>query len=92
MHGGVLAQQLRPNPRVLDLVRSHAGPLVGGDVAHTVAAGLHAVQAGARQIRHGVGKAFKLDPVELDVLTRGEMAVVAVITPAHVSQHPQLPR
>src|SRR6478609_862527 len=86
----VLAQQFRPQPRILDLARRDARPLVGGDIAHTIAAGLHAVQSGVRQIGHRVGQLFQLDPVELDVLARGEMAVVTVVAPRHVRQRAQL--
>ena len=44
----------------------------------------------SRQIGHRVGQFFELDPVELDVLARGEMAVVAVIAPRHMRQRAQL--
>ena len=90
MQREVLAQQLRPDARILDLVGRDAGPLIGGDVAHAIAAGLHAVQAGAREIGHRVGQLLELDPVELDVLPRGEMAVVAVVAPRHVREHAHL--
>ncbi len=90
MQREVLAQQLRPDARILDLVGRHARPLVGGDVAHAIAAGLHSVQAGARQIRHRVGQLRELDPVELDVLPRGEMAVAAVVFARHVREHSHL--
>ena len=92
MQGGELAQNLGPDARVFDLVGRDAGPLVGGDVAHAVAASLHAVQAGPRQVGHGVGQLGELDPVELDVLPGGEMAVVAVVAPRDVRQHAQLVR
>ena len=69
-----------------------AGPLVGGDVAHAIAAGLHAVQADAGEIGHGVGQFLELDPVELDVLPRGEMAVAAIVAARDMRQHAQLRR
>ena len=90
MHGAVLAQDFRPDAGILDLVGRDAGPLVGGDVAHAIAAGLHAVQAGAAEIGHGVGKLFELDPVELDVLAGGEMAVAAVVAAPDMGEHAQL--
>ena len=90
MQREVLAQQLRPDARILDLVGRHARPLIGGDVAHAIAAGLHSVQAGARQIGHRVGQLRELDPVELDVLPRGEMAVTAVVSARHVREHAHL--
>ena len=86
----MLAQQFRPDARILDLVGRDAGPLIGGDVTHAIAAGLHPVQSGARQIGHGVGQFIELDPVELDVLPRGEMAVVAVVAARNMRQHAQL--
>jgi len=51
MQGRMLAQQLGADARILDLAGRHAGPLVGGDVAHAIAAGLHAVQPGTREVR-----------------------------------------
>ena len=45
MQRRVLAHDLRPDARVLDLVGRDARPLVGGDVAHAIAAGLDAVHA-----------------------------------------------
>ena len=90
MQRHVLADHLGPDARILDLVRRHAGPLVGRDVANIVAAGLHAVHADAGEIGHGLGQLLELDPVELDVLPRGEMAVTAVVAPRDVGQHAQL--
>ena len=92
MQRHVLADELGPDARVFDLVRRNAGPLVGGDVAHVVAAGLHAVHADTGELRHGVRQLLKLDPVELNVLPRGEMAVAAIVTPRHARQHAQLLR
>ena len=92
MQRHVLADHLGPDARILDLVGRDAGPLVGRDVAHVVAAGLHAVHADAGEIGHGVGQLLELDPVELDVLPRGEMAVAAVVAPRDVGQHAQLLR
>src|SRR6185369_15732090 len=48
----VLAQQLSPQPRILDLARRDASPLVGGDVAHAIAAGLHAMQTSGNCVRN----------------------------------------
>ena len=92
MQRHMLADQLGPDARILDLVRRHAGPLVGGDVAHAVAAGLHAVHADAGEIGHGVGQFLELDPVKLDVLPRGEMAVAAIVAARDMRQHAQLRR
>jgi hypothetical protein len=92
MQRHMLADDFRPDARILDLVWRDAGPLIGGDVAHDVAARLHAVHADAGEIRHGVGQLFELDPVILNVLPRGEVAVTAIVTPRHVSKHAQLRR
>ena len=68
MQRDVLPDHLGPDARVFDLVGRDAGPLIGGDVAHVVAAGLHAVHADAGEVGHGVGQFLKLDPVELNVV------------------------
>ena len=92
MQRHMLANELGPDARILDLVRRHAGPLVGGDVAHAIAAGLHAVHADAGEIGHGVGQFLELDPVVLNVLPRGEMPVAAIVAARHMRQHPHLRR
>ena len=48
------------------------------------------MQTGAREIGHGVGQFRELDPVELDVLPRGEVAVVAVVAASDMRQRAQL--
>ncbi len=92
MQGQMLAQQLGPQARILDLVGRDARPLIGGDVAHAIAAGLHAVQAGTREVRHRIGQLLELDPVELDVLPRGEVAVIAIVLARDVRKRPHLRR
>src|SRR5262249_21277699 len=53
---GVLADQLGPDARILDLLRRHAGPLIGGDVADGIAGRPDAPQAvaphGDQRLRH----------------------------------------
>ena len=88
----MLTNQLGPDARILDLVRRHTGPLVRGDVAHAIAAGLHAVHADAGERGHGVGQFLELDPVILNVLPGGEMPVAAIEAPRHVRQHAHLGR
>ena len=90
MQRQVLAQNLGPDARVFDLVRRDAGPLVGRDVAHAIAAGLHAVQARAREVGHGVRQLLELDPVELDVLPRREVAVAAIVAARDMREHAHL--
>ena len=86
----MLAQQLGPHARLFDLIGRDAGPLIGGDVAHAIAAGLHPVQSGAREVGHRVGQFGELDPVELDVLAGGEMAVAAVVAARDMGERAQL--
>ncbi len=50
------------------------------------------MHSGGGQIRHGVRQLLLLDPVELDVLPGGEMAVAAIIAPGHMGQGPHLRR
>ena len=92
MQRGVLADQLRPDAGILDLAGRDAGPLVRGDVAHVVAGGLHRVDADLGEIGQRVRQVRQLDPVELDVLARGEMAVAAVIFARDMGKLPQLVR
>ena len=67
-----------------------AGVLVGADVADAVAAGLDGVHLHRRQVGQDVGRLFQLDPVVLDVLARGEVAIAAVILVGDVAQHAHL--
>ena len=86
----MLAQNFRTDARILDLAGRDARPLIGGDVAHAIAAGLHAVETRAGEIGHDVGQILQLDPVELDVLPGGEMAIAAVIAARDVRKHAEL--
>ena len=92
MQRGVLPQHFRPDPGVFDLARRHAGPLVRGDVAGVVARGLHGVDADFGEICQRVRQFGELDPVVLDVLPRGEMAVAAVVAARDMRQRAQLLR
>ena len=76
-----LPQQLGPDPGILDLAGGDPGPLVRGDVAGVVARGLHGVDADFGEIGQRVRQFGELDPVELDVLPRGEVAVAAIVAP-----------
>ena len=44
------------------------------------------------EVGEDVGRLLELDPVELDVLARGEMAVAAVVGARDVGEHAQLAR
>src|SRR3569833_791995 len=45
-----------------------------------------------RELFQNFRRVFQLDPVELDVLARGEMAVAAVMPERDMGEHAQLPR
>ncbi|MGY4484948.1 hypothetical protein ACVWWR_004139 [Bradyrhizobium sp. LM3.2] len=92
MQRGVLADQLRPDAGVFDLAGRDAGPLVRGDVTHVVAGGLHRMDADLGEISQRIRQFGELDPVELDVLPRGEMAVAAVVFARDMGERPQLVR
>ena len=90
MQGHVLADELGPDTRILDLVGGDASPLIGGDIADVVAAGLHAVHADAGQLRHRVRQFGELDPMKLNVLPGGEMTVAAIVLARDLGQLAQL--
>jgi hypothetical protein len=82
VEGAPLADQFGIRARIDDLVGGHAGQLVGGGVADAVAGGLDGVHFHAGQFVQDIGRFFQLDPVELDVLAGGEVAVAAVVLAA----------
>ena len=83
VEAGPLAQQFGPGAGVRHLVGGNAGILVGTDVADAVAAGLDGVHLHRRQFGEDVGRIGQLDPVILQVLARGEVAIVLVIFRPH---------
>jgi len=87
-----LPEQLRVGARVDELVPGDAGEVIRGDVAHAVAAGLNGVHLNARELCQNVRHVLEPGPVELDVLTCGEVAVASVILAADVRQLAQLRR
>ncbi len=89
---GHLPDHLAPRARVDQLVGGSAGVLVGGDVADAFAAGLDRVHLDLGEIGQDVGRLVQLDPVVLDVLPGGEMAVAAVVLAGDVRQRVHLPR
>src|SRR5690606_32328512 len=90
VQGEPLPDQLAPRTRIVDLVHGDAGEVIGGDVAHAVAAGLHGVHAVPGQGLQDVRGALDGRPVELDVLAGGEVAVAAVELARHPGEHAQL--
>jgi hypothetical protein len=79
VQGRPLAHHFGPHARIVDLLGRGAGIGVGGDVADAVAAGLDGVQVHLGQGVQDVGRVLQLDPVELDVLAGGEVAVALVV-------------
>ena len=92
MHRRPLADRLGPRPRVIDFLGRRAGIGVGRDVADAVAAGLDGVHVHLRQVVEDVRRVAELDPVQLQVGARGEVAVALVIGPRDPGQFAQLRR
>lgn len=90
MHGRMLPKYFGIDARVLNLVGRDTRPLVAGDIANAIAAGLHRMQVRLGQDREHLGHVVELDPVELNILTCGEMAVAAVIAPRNMRQRAHL--
>src|SRR3546814_11329585 len=72
------------------LVGCNSGILVGADVADAIAAGLNGMHLHRREIGQNICRIFQLDPVILDVLTRGEMAITPVIFARDRGKHMHL--
>ena len=87
-----LPQDLGIEARIGDLVGRGAGEMVGGDVAHAIAGGLDGVHLHLGQLHQDVGDVLQRDPVELQVLAGGEMAVIAVPAPPDHGELAQLAR
>ena len=87
-----LAQQLGIGARIDDFVGGGAGVLVGTDVADAVAAGLDRMHLDGGEIGQDVGRFFQLDPVVLDVLPGGEVAIAAIVLVGDIAQHAHLRR
>jgi hypothetical protein len=79
VEGRPLAQHFGIRTRIDDLVGGDAGVRIGGGVADAVARSLDGVHLDRGQVGQDVRRLFQLDPVELDVLARGEVAVAAVV-------------
>ncbi len=92
MEARPLAHQLGIGAGVHHLVRGRAREVIGADVADAIAAGLDRVHLDRRKVREGVGAIFQLDPVVLDVLAGGEVAVAAIILVGDVGEHLHLAR
>ncbi len=91
VQGRELADRLGPDAGVVDLLGRRAGARVGCDVAHAVAGGLHRMQVDLGQRIEDVRHVAQLDPVQLQVRTRGEVAVALVPGAGDVGELAQLP-
>ena len=85
-----LAQQFGIGPRIDDLVCGGTCEVVRTDVADAIAAGLDGVHLDLGKIGQDIGRVFQLDPVVLDVLPRGEVAVTAVVLVRDIGQRVHL--
>ena len=74
-----LPHDLAIRSRIIDLIGRHARKVIGRDVAHAVAAGLHRVHLDLCQLGQDVGHQLELRPVELQVLPRREVAIAAIV-------------
>ena len=81
-----LSQQFTNGARVCDFICGGTGPMVRGHVADAVAGGLNAVHFNFGQGIKNVSRVFQLDPVVLNVLSRGEVAIAAVPLVGDVGQ------
>ena len=91
MQARPLANDLAERPRVFDLLVRRAGEMIRGDVADAIAAGLDAMHLDAREFFQNVGHVHQLDPMELHIGARGEVAVALVVFARDMRQHAHLP-
>ena len=86
VQGGPLADDLAVGPRIVDLVARDARHVIGGDVAHAVAAGLDGVHLHAGELGQDVRDVGEIRPVQLQVLPRGEVTITAVVAARDVGE------
>ena len=79
MEARPLAQQLGIGARVNQLVARGSCEMIGRDIADAIAAGLDGVHLDRCKVCQQVACFFQLDPIVLDILARGEMAITTVI-------------
>ena len=85
-----LPQDFRQRSRVEQLVGRHPGERLGGDIAHAVAGGLDGMHLYRGQLLENVRHLFQFDPVELDILPRGQVTVAAIMLTGDARQGTQL--
>ena len=81
-----LAQQFGPGAGVRDFIGGNARILIGTDIADAIAASLDGVHLHRRQFGKDVRRIGQLDPVILQILARGEVAVALVIFARNLAQ------
>ncbi len=90
METGPLPDHLCPDARVFIFIHGRTRIGVCGGVADAVARRLNGVHFNLRQILQDIGSILQLDPVELNILPGGEMAIVLVILTPDMGQHAHL--
>jgi hypothetical protein len=85
-----LADDLAVGARVIDLIRGDARQVIGGDVAHAVAARLDGVHLHGRQFREDVRDLLEFGPVQLQILAGREVPEAAVVAARDVGELAQL--
>ena len=90
--GGPLADELAVRPCIGDLVSRHSRELFRGHVANAVSARLNGVHLDLCQVLEDVRCLLQKGPVELNILSRGEVAIALVVVSRDVREHPHLPR
>ena len=93
---GVAVEELRrlldDRRRVEELVVGEPGDRAAGDVAHRVAAAAGGGQPGGVEPLEDLGQRAELDPVQLDVLARRQLAVAAAERVRDLADRAQLRR
>ena len=87
-----LTDQLRIRTRIDQFIVRDAGELIRRSVANAISGCLDGVHFHAGQVGQDIGNVFQRRPVVLNVLARGEMAIVAVVLVRDVGEHAQLAR
>jgi hypothetical protein len=86
-------RRLVDDPRAVEeLVRVEALHGATGDVANGVAAASRSRDPGGVEMREDLGQRSELEPVQLDVLSRRELAVTAAVPLGHLPDRAQLRR
>lgn len=92
MEGRPLTQQLGPRAWVRHLISGDASILVRRDIADAIAAGLDGMHLDRCQLGQNVRRVGQLDPIILQVRSRGEVAIALVIFTRDLTQLAHLRR